>query len=541
MNRTRTDHRLQSIIAFADNIIQQGRDHFGPEPTPLFADGLERKTGRPAEWHYKGQSWIISNFANQQNLLRMLVGLTAVSGKPDYRNAATAATRHMFDQHTHSCGLLYWGGHQLIDLRTGKNHGLEVSCHEFKNTRPFYAWLWEVDPERTHRFIDAHWNAHILDWTTLDMNRHGEYGLQPGRIWAHDSSKPITPFFDGDGLTFINAGADLIYSALMLHRLGGGHPQALAWGKKMARLYADARHPVTGLGAYQYSRPRREVMPPADGPLPTSQRYGDRAENQWGPKLGDAAREGWALDGNRARIIHACVALALLDLVENLGDEAADLLQQTVDGMNAYFHHAYNPENNHFKAMWADGTDMTGWTIDRDGYYGSIGKVWPGAKADGDFLLAYSRAYRLSGDPQLWLAVRSIAKGLALGDPGEKPGQAGAVNPVTPEADYRTLLAIIEWCRLCPDEKDYLALAEQVADNLLSVHFCDGWFVRSKNHRYIHFDTAEPLALLALEAMRQGKPEAVPAYIGSRGYIHGIYDGLGRTDDIRALWSVETG
>lgn len=531
---------LEAVRHFADQVLEHGRDRYGDTHTPLFVDGIQVDTHEPATWRYRGQTWVLSNFANQQNLLRTLVGLSNLTGDERYREAAVAATRHMFEHQRHACGLLYWGGHQIVDLLTNENRGLDADCHEFKNTFPFYPFLWEVEPAGTRAFINAFWNAHVMDWCTLDFNRHGAYGKPLGPMWDREPCRDVDPFFESEGLTFINAGTDLIYAAATLQQLDGD-AQALAWSKRLARRYVNARHPDTGLGVYQYSKPRRRETPPAEGPLTgelTLSRYGDRAENQFGEQYGPVAREGWALFGQRATWLYVANGLVQMYVAERLGDEGADLLQWTVDGLKAYHRYAYDAAGNCFRPMWADGTDLTGHTIQRTGYLGPAGTSFQANPADGAFLLVYARAYRLSRDAQLWEAVRSIGAGLGLGELGSQPGQAVHLNMNTAVADDRVIFALLELARATPSGDLCLALAERVADNLLAAHLHKGFFVPSPQHLYAQFDTSQSLALLALEATRRGRPDLVPTYIGSRGYTHGLHDGYDRRiNDTHIIWA----
>src|SRR5690606_15940420 len=159
--------------------------------------------------------------------------------------------------------------------------------------------MWEVDAEKTARFIRALWNAHVIDWEVLDMSRHGAYDKPIGLLWDSSFGHPA-PFFEGNGLTFINAGSDLIYAAGQLYAYNG-EAGALRWGLRLAQMYVNARHPDTGLGVYQYSQPKRRAPPPEDpsDPLFLYGRFGDRAQRQFGPEYGAIALEGNLLNGDR--------------------------------------------------------------------------------------------------------------------------------------------------------------------------------------------------------------------------------------------------
>ncbi|MHC4519034.1 MAG: hypothetical protein ACYTAS_10625, partial [Planctomycetota bacterium] len=108
---------LRAVCNFADTVLEHGTDDYGDEPTALFVDGLHVVTLEPVTWRGKDQTWVLSNFASQQPLLRTLDGLTALTGKRKYRQAAEAATRYAMKHLTTPNGLLYWGGHFAWDLQ----------------------------------------------------------------------------------------------------------------------------------------------------------------------------------------------------------------------------------------------------------------------------------------------------------------------------------------------------------------------------------------------------------------------------------------
>ncbi|MEX2603154.1 MAG: hypothetical protein WD361_03075, partial [Gracilimonas sp.] len=366
---------LKAVQTFANNVLEHGTDQYGEIQSPLLADGINVKTKEPVRWETEDHSWIISNFASQQNLMRVFVGLSELTGNNKYRNSAKETVRYMFANHTDSQGLLYWGGHQFVDLETMENQ-FKDRPHELKNNYPFYEFMWEVDSVSTRKMLRAMWNAHILDWGKLDLNRHGEYNLEMGNLWNHEFHQP-EPFFEGEGLTFINAGTDMIQSALSLYLLGNDE-EAKTWGLRLYEQYIRARNPETNLGVYQYSQAKQQEQPPAEGPLVgelTFSRYGDRAANQFGDTYGEIALEGNMLWGGRMETLYGKSPVMILYLAEQLeGTEAGNHLSEwTIEGLKAYAKYAYMPEENMFRPMWADGTDLTGHVYPRTGYYGKKG------------------------------------------------------------------------------------------------------------------------------------------------------------------------
>jgi len=98
---------IQAVRSFADTVLEHGRDVYGGQKTPLFVDGLHVKTLEPVRWKCRGQTWVLSNFASQQPLLRVLDGLTVLTGERRYRRAAEAAGRRTLQHLRTPNGLLF--------------------------------------------------------------------------------------------------------------------------------------------------------------------------------------------------------------------------------------------------------------------------------------------------------------------------------------------------------------------------------------------------------------------------------------------------
>ena len=509
-----TETILEHVARHADTVLENARDTFADTPTPLLADAINLREMAPATLTHGGNTYVICNFANHQNFLRVLAGLSALTGEARYRETAETMVAWHFDHLRSDCGLLHWGGHRAFDLMSREY--VTRNIHELKHCFPFYEFMWEVNPEATARFIRAFWNAHILDWDILDMNRHGSYGRSMGDLWNSEFTG-APPFFAGRGLTFINTGDDLIYSALMLHNLAGD-TGALTWGMRLAQQYVNARHPETGLGVYQYSQAIRRADPPEDENAPnfTYSTFGDRTQRQFGPEFGEIALEGNYLPNERS--IYSLNALMQLQMAEMLGDAGDAMRDYTLDGMRAYAQHAYNFENNTLTPMFADGTSLDGYEIKRRGYHGNAGRVIEASPASTALLHSYSLAYRISGDPALWTVVRGIARGHGLGDFGEHGSDAPDIHWDTDNSDPRAILALLEIERATGTEA-YTRLASVVAQNILEQRFHNGMFASSADATRASIDTIEPLALLTLAAHMRGEPEAVPAYRGGRAFF----------------------
>ncbi len=101
--------------------------------------------------------------------------------------------------------------------------------------------MWEVDPEATKQFIESFWSAHVLNWSNVDMNRHGSLSERLERPWKYEyQGGPV--FFESNAIPFDSTGSDLYYAAVMLSRLSG-REESMIWAKRLAYRYVETRNP----------------------------------------------------------------------------------------------------------------------------------------------------------------------------------------------------------------------------------------------------------------------------------------------------------
>lgn len=513
---------VQTVQAYVNRVLDQAGDHYhGDSPSPLLADGINPQDGSQLEWVFPdGRKAVLSNFSAQQNFLRLLVGLSALTGDPAYKQRALAMARYYFDHFQDVGGLLYWGGHRFVNLRTLAPEGPSEKerVHELKNAYPYFDLLFEADAPATARMIRAFWQAHVQDWRTLETSRHGRYGLKPGKGWDHGFEQQL-PFSATKGLSFLNAGNDLIYAGLKLYQ----HEQdagALQWARRLADQYVLARDASTGLGVYQFTQPIRRTTTTDD--RNTDSRYGDRAQRQFGPEFGPNALEGNMLLRSRTRTIYVENALMQLQAAQELGDAGHDLRDWTLSGLKAFAVHAYDPGTNTFKPMLADGRDLSSYVLPRDGFYGRRGTVLAPYAAGGDFMLSYARAYLASHDPVFWTVVRGVARAQGLGDLGVSAGKEMALNQVSGNADPYAIFVLVDLYQ-ASGQQLYLALAQRVAANILARRFHHGYFMKGPDYQYASIDAIEPYALLALAAAMEGRSGALPVFINGTGFTEGAF------------------
>ncbi len=537
--------RLKAVTDYADNVLKDAADRYHPQdPSPLLAGGVNVYTKEQLKWIFpestdfpNGRVLVWSDFSVQQNLMRVLAALTNLTGEAKYRDSAKAQYAYYFAHLQDKSGLLQWGGHRFVDLLTrqgvGMRDGPPNSPHELKNDYPYYELMYEVNPEATAKFITAFWNAHVFNWHTMEISRHGEYGKEPGAHWENTFDNPA-PFFDTLGLSFLDAGNDLIYSGATLYKLTGDKG-ALLWTKRLADQYVKARNPQTKLGAYQYTQPRQQHPPPTDESRNdfTFSEYGDRAKRMYGPDFpGHLVLEATILFPQQADTIYSDNALMQIQVAQTLGDAGKDLVQSTREGMDAFVNYALIPEKNLLRPMLTDGTDMSGFTNQRNGYYGPKGRVLEPYPASPEFMLSYARAFLVTGDPILWKMARSSARAFGLGDIGETPGKSVQVNLATTNASAFALFSVLDLYEETHAD-DYLQLGRAIGDNIVQHYYHHGYFTPYEDTINANVNAIEPYALLALEGAIKGTPGKVPYFINGFGFYAGFYRfGQGQTREV---------
>jgi pectate lyase len=553
--------RLDAVITHVQNIFREGGDIYHQPPAPIFADAINVRTKEQIGWIFPdGKQSVISNLSCQQNFMRVLVALSNITGDEQYRNAARANVRYYFDHYQDANGLLRWGGHQFVDLKTLEAVGPSEKdgVHELKNAFPYYDLMFEVDAAATAKFIKAFWNAHIYDWPTLEIGRHGEFtqAINDELLWNNAPYTKQPPYFAAKGLSFLNAGNDLIYAGAMIAKYTG-NSAAMLWVKRLADQFISARNPQTKLGAYQFSQPIKTEDAPSDEK--TLSWFGDRAQRQFGPDFEpnpdpDPTKhrvlEATMLLKGQATTIYSENALMQLQLGHDLGEAGSELLAATRDGLLAFQHYAYEAATNTLKPMLTDGTDLSNFTLKRNGYYEKAGHVLKPYPATSAYLLSYARAYLITGIAELWGMARGIARANDLGDLGDEPGRNQQVNLATEQDDPFALFAVID-IYLKTQTPEYLQLARAIGNNIYRKRFVQkidgraiGYFMTDKDRVYANFDTIEPYALLALQAAIDGKPDAVPPFLNGAGYTEGDYrlsDGTVKTYQDKKLLDLKIG
>ncbi|MBN2312791.1 MAG: hypothetical protein JXM79_02610 [Sedimentisphaerales bacterium] len=181
---------LTIVKAYSDAMIRHGRDTYGQEHSPLFAEELDRKTMRMLEgeslknaaaitreeWGIRSHDRMLggSNPQHCQNLYQILYQLTEITGQKRYAEEADRSLQYFFETcQSPSTGLFWWGEHAGWDLRTDKPLDKSAgNTHEFY--RPWILWQrsWRLADKACGRFALGLWEHQIGDHKTGDFSRH---------------------------------------------------------------------------------------------------------------------------------------------------------------------------------------------------------------------------------------------------------------------------------------------------------------------------------------------------------------------------------
>jgi hypothetical protein len=182
------DGYLALARAYADAMIEKGRDRYGEKHSPLFAAALDLGTmslpekAPPNVGGLRGieRSWRGANPQHDQYLYQLLYALTKITGEKRYGEAADAALKWFFENaQSPETGLLAWGEHLQWDFRLERAVNAEMKnyweLHEFYRPWLFWERCFDLTPGPCLRFAKGLWAHQIADQTTGAFSRHAGY------------------------------------------------------------------------------------------------------------------------------------------------------------------------------------------------------------------------------------------------------------------------------------------------------------------------------------------------------------------------------
>jgi len=170
--------------AYADYMIEHGRDVYGKEHTPLFVTGMDRHRGKlisPPFPHVKRKPFMPGwerdrecrgsdrNYGqadplDQLTLLRLMHRLSEISGDTLYAKEADKTAAWWMANAQSPIGLYPWGTHTYWDVTREGGSG----TFEFNHVWPY----WHLNREAMHTYAIGLWDHYIKDKTTGNFNRH---------------------------------------------------------------------------------------------------------------------------------------------------------------------------------------------------------------------------------------------------------------------------------------------------------------------------------------------------------------------------------
>ncbi len=172
------------VRAYADYMIEHGRDVYGPKHTPLFVTGMDRHTGKkisPPFAHVKRKPFMPGwerdrelrgsdrNYGqadplDQLTLLKLMHRLTEITGDKHYADEADKTASWWLANTQTKIGLYPWGTHTSWNVDKEGGGGL----FEFNHVWPY----WNLNPEALQKYAMGLWDHYIRDKETGDFNRH---------------------------------------------------------------------------------------------------------------------------------------------------------------------------------------------------------------------------------------------------------------------------------------------------------------------------------------------------------------------------------
>jgi hypothetical protein len=180
------DRLLEIVKAYADALIEKGRDTYGDEYSPLFAAALDRSEMRLGSAEIFGKipgvrehdrSLGGANPQMDQSLYAILYQLTSVTGDEKYAREADNALKYFFDNcQSSETGLMAWGEHLYWDFQNESAGGTDL--HEMNGEWPFWDQCYVLAPEASWRYAMGLWENQIDSKETGDYSRHARWSTR---------------------------------------------------------------------------------------------------------------------------------------------------------------------------------------------------------------------------------------------------------------------------------------------------------------------------------------------------------------------------
>jgi len=218
---------IAAVKAYADYMIEHGRDRYGKVHSPLFVSAMNRRTATVFKAPYPhviakpyapglrrdhkmrpyDRTYVGANPLQDLALCGLLYRMSELTGEGRYAEEADRSIDWFLKNGWSSgTGLPAWGSHMYWDVKkgqpvyasTGRPDG-GYGGHEYNFVWPY----WDRNPEALKRFARGLWEHHIKNKETGHFNRHsndGKSGMEFPRtgscfvdIWAREYGRSGDP------------------------------------------------------------------------------------------------------------------------------------------------------------------------------------------------------------------------------------------------------------------------------------------------------------------------------------------------------------
>ncbi|MBD3629994.1 hypothetical protein [Cyclobacterium sp.] len=177
------DRLLKKVKAYADAMIEKGRDNYGDLQSPLFAAALDRSGMTLGSTESFGEIQGVrksdrslggANPQEDRSLYAILYQLTDITAEEKYAREADKSLKYFFDHcQSPETGLMAWGEHLFWDFRSESVGGTDM--HEINGEWPFWDQCYRLAPEESWRFALGLWDNQIDSKETGDYSRHARW------------------------------------------------------------------------------------------------------------------------------------------------------------------------------------------------------------------------------------------------------------------------------------------------------------------------------------------------------------------------------
>jgi hypothetical protein len=178
----KTDY-LSVVRAYADALLEHGRDSYGDVKSPRIASALDRKNlslierdpGRIQGIRNGDRSLYGANVMHDQDLYQLLYGLTTITGEKKYAQEADKALGWFFKNcQSPNTGLMAWGEHIGWGFKTEELAFIQGDIHEFYCPWVFWEKSFTLAPEACFIFAKGLWDHQIHEHSG-NFSRHASW------------------------------------------------------------------------------------------------------------------------------------------------------------------------------------------------------------------------------------------------------------------------------------------------------------------------------------------------------------------------------